>query len=1193
MPIQLRPRKIKRQISFLYFMLAIFALASLSTYLNYEFLHEGLARKDPLSSKYMQALDGIEVKIKRIEDDIIRNHETIKEIKDTVGKIAKGDRSGIDRLKEVLQLDNPVEVKKPVQHVEQHQERPAQGVVNMEVLSPDQKRDEEKYEVQAQAIQLVQQDVCTWSERPAAAEYQMHEIFELLPFDNPDGGVWKQGWDISYDVNQWSPSNQLQVFVVPHSHCDPGWIKTFEDYYRSQTKPILDNMVRKLEEDKNRKFMYAEISFFSHWWGEVDDSIKKRVKALIDSGQLEIVTGGWVMTDEANAHYFAMIDQLLEGHQWLAGTLGVKPQSGWAIDPFGYSSTMAYILKRTGLKSMLIQRVHYSIKKHLAQKKALEFMWRQQWDDEGGTDMFCHMMPFYSYDVPHTCGPDPKICCTFDFRRLPGSKYKCPWKLNPVSVNDGNVAERSLTLLDQYRKKAQLYKTNVLLIPLGDDFRYDQADEWDKQFSNYQKIFNYINSHSELNAKMQFGTLSDYFNTLYKTMGVDAGSQPKGIPTLSGDFFTYADRDDHYWSGYFTSRPFYKHLDRLMESHLRSGEVIFSMAQSYARKFTSSAFPSVEMMSQLVTARRALGLFQHHDGITGTAKDFVVVDYGNRIVESLANLKRLIVECATYLLAGEKNDFKDKTYYFNVDELRESHDSLPDKTVMELSDNFRSVILYNSMANKRVEVVKVFVNAVDVEVQDPTGKVIHSQIEPFWADTDSTTGMKYKLAFVCELPALGVARYQLRQVAPASNPRHHRVEIKLINAQPTQAIVPSFLVKRVTDSADFSLENIYFKARFSGTTGLLKAMMTKPDLVEHKTETEFVLYGTKNAKEKSGAYLFLPDGVAKPVHIVSPLVRIITGPILSEVHVFTPYAEHVVRVINSPGSDGTGLDVYNVVDVRHLMNKEVAMRISTDIRNQDRVFYTDLNGFQMQRRKTYDKLPLQANFYPMPTMMFIEDSNCRFSILSQQSLGVSSLTQGVVEVILDRRLNQDDNRGLGQGVLDNKRTPNRFRLLIENRRASKEASNTVTLGYPTLVAHLVSLHLTQPIFVMPQKASSPPLTLNPVFTPISQELPCDLHLLNLRTMQNKDDSPELKYVPRDTAALLLHRLAYDCSYPVIGLSCAASNTKVTFENLFKDLKVENLVETSLTLMHDYEELDPKAAIQVDPMEISAFRLKLK
>uniref|UniRef100_A0A8C6K988 mannosyl-oligosaccharide 1,3-1,6-alpha-mannosidase n=1 Tax=Nothobranchius furzeri TaxID=105023 RepID=A0A8C6K988_NOTFU len=720
------------------------------------------------------------------------------------------------------------------------------------------------------------------------------DVYDLLPFDNPDGGVWKQGFEISYRGDEWA-EHPLELFLVPHSHNDPGWLKTFDGYYQDQTRHILDNMLVKLGEDSRRKMIWAEISYFSKWWNSIDEQKRVLVKRLVEAGQLELVTGGWVMADEANSHYFAMLDQLIEGHQWLQTHLGVKPSNSWAIDPFGHSPSMTYLLKGAGLTNMVVQRIHYSVKKHFAQQQTLEFRWRQSWDSSSRSDIMCHMMPFYSYDVPHTCGPNPAVCCQFDFHRLPGGRVFCPWRIPPEPITDQNIKERALLLLDQYRQKSRLFRSSVLLVPLGDDFRFVESREWDAQFDNYQKLFDYFNQHPELHVRAHFGTLSDYFTALQRRLSTTGTT----LPTLQGDFFTYADRDDHYWSGYFTSRPFYKRLDRTLESTLTMAEM---------RRFRGDGrlvegFPAQEHFQRLISGRQNLGLFQHHDAVAGTARDSVVIDYGTRLFHSILNLHQVLQSSAHWLLLSDKSQY-------NPDQ---------SKTLLQM--------------------------------------------------------VTYDLCSCCRCYC-----WVSRNVASTSP-----------NADGGSEQFRTSVVSIVVDSPD---------AR----------------VVDAKTSQPM-------ATQISAVWVEPSQVSAEVFQVKDRLLSSLLIAVVSSNH---------LSCVSSFRHAGKSLEISNTVDIRSEVNRELVMRLVSDVASSNR-FYSDLNGFQMQQRRTLEKLPLQANFYPMSSSSFLQDSTSRLSLLSAQSQAVASLRSGELEVVLDRRLQQDDNRGLGQGVTDNKLTASLYHLLLEDR----------------------------------------------------------------------------------------------------------------------------------------------------------------
>jgi alpha-mannosidase II len=71
------------------------------------------------------------------------------------------------------------------------------------------------------------------------------DLYDRIQFLDVDGGAWKQGWEVSYKSDEWD-GEKLKVFVAPHSHNDPGWRLTVEEYYEKQSRHILDTIIESL-----------------------------------------------------------------------------------------------------------------------------------------------------------------------------------------------------------------------------------------------------------------------------------------------------------------------------------------------------------------------------------------------------------------------------------------------------------------------------------------------------------------------------------------------------------------------------------------------------------------------------------------------------------------------------------------------------------------------------------------------------------------------------------------------------------------------------------------------------------------------------------------------------------------------------------------------------------------------------------
>ncbi|KAK8799679.1 hypothetical protein WA158_006227 [Blastocystis sp. Blastoise] len=586
----------------------------------------------------------------------------------------------------------------------------------------------------------------------------------------------------------------INVYLIAHTHDDPGWIITGDEYYVKSVRSILDTAISALKKNKDRKFTYVEQAFFQRWWNEKDENVRNDVRELVRNGQLELNLGGWVMADEATTHYEDIINEMTLGSKFIYDEFGIRPTVAWHVDPFGHSSQVASLYSQMGFDTFTFWRIHYDDVENRKKTKNLEFIWRGSKSSGEESDIFTHYLES-SYIAPNECD---------FFSRSIGEAYMdtdnkkwVQWD-NSLPTFKSQLEEQGEDFARMVRERITWFDNgNNLLIPWGADFTFVNAEV---PYENMDHFMDYINSNQDkYHIKLHYGVLSDYIKVV--------NQHKKQWSLKKGDFFPHADCSSGFWTGYYTSRDRLKGLVREKMNELSNAEMYLALSKAEKKSLNFA-----ELYSDIMKLRKAQGEVQHHDAITGTETQHSADDYNVQLIDG-AYFSNKAVSKVLDIYTTLENINKNSTEVFPL--LTE--------------ENRIAVVLSNSIAWNRKEVIQLISPRSDVGIYDKEGKPFEVQINEIPEFSYDRRNGTYYVYFPIEIPAMGYTTVYIK------------VNKDAIVTKPVQDTFIS------NNKMKLNTENGYIK---SMTNSEGETIPLNTNLYHYKSAL--------NQPRSSGAYIFVP-----------------------------------------------------------------------------------------------------------------------------------------------------------------------------------------------------------------------------------------------------------------------------------------------------------------------------------------------
>ncbi|CAF1299677.1 unnamed protein product [Rotaria sordida] len=869
-----------------------------------------------------------------------------------------------------------------------------------------------------------------------------------------------------YDACNLGDPNKLNVHIVPHTHDDVGWLKTVDQYYygareniqHAGVQYILDSVIHALEENPDRRFIYVEIAFFWRWWNQQTNETRTKVKNFVNEGRLEFISGGWCMNDEASTHYNSIIDQHSLGAEFLRDQFGecARPKIGWQIDPFGHSREQASILAQMGFDGLFFGRADYQDIEQRQKIRTMEMIWQASTNLGDQSWLFTGVLP-------NGYGPPGSFC--FDIF-CDGEPI-----MDDPRLHDYNVPERVQKFIQIAHDEALAFATNHIIMTMGSDFQYGNANHW---FKNLDKLIKYVNAEQAngSNVNVFYSTPSCYLYALNKV--------GRSWTIKTDDFFPYAHHPHGFWTGYFTSRAALKRYERHSNNILQVTRQL-------------NAFANTNLRNSIFRLSEAMGVVQHHDAVSGTEKQEVAFDYAMRLAEGIDAAVDVINKAYDKLLPKDNQSLPNVPQF--LCQLTNISECLP----IEGQDRF-TLTLWNPTGHTISHHVRVPVTK-NYTILDSTGHVILADLIPISEPTKKIPGRKSfamnQLIFKAILPALGFNTYYFEV-------KNNTLLTNKINDE--QEII-------ITKDDKCILQNEYLRVEFDCQGNLNKIINLKKNIVVPFTAQGFYWYtsfaGNNSRAEfqASGAYIFRPNSSdPQPVSTKRSITCIKTATVQSAIIVFNDWTSQEINLYDNANILEVEWTV-GPIPIDDNIGKEIILRYDTDIKSQSK-FYTDANGREVLERIrdyrptwNYSKVEsVSGNYYPINSRIWIKEPNRQFTILTDRSEGGSSIYDGSIEIMVHRRTFYDDALGvdepLNETAFDDGLVVRGRHFLIIESPASSALYHRV--GSQQLYMHpLATYALPQLSYV------NYSTTYHQTWSGLENDLPLNIHLLTFDQLDTK------------------------------------------------------------------------------------------